>query len=100
MTDLAHLPFEGAITRYFETEAPQDVRAAIEDGKKAILIPPYPYDSRMKSKEYEETLYALQIELAKLQAWVPGNPEPALRSSSKAVMPPERAVRSSGSRKT
>ena len=30
----------------------------------------YPYDERMKRKAYEETLYALQIELLKLQRWV------------------------------
>ncbi|WP_193141075.1 MULTISPECIES: polyphosphate kinase 2 [unclassified Meridianimarinicoccus] len=70
MTDVADLPFDGAITRFFETEAPDHVRSAINGGDKVILIPPYPYDHRMKSREYSETLYKLQIELAKLQAWV------------------------------
>ena len=30
----------------------------------------YPYDKKMKRKEYEKTLERLQIELAKLQAWM------------------------------
>ncbi|MCA8883548.1 MAG: polyphosphate kinase 2 [Rhodobacteraceae bacterium] len=70
MTNTSSLPFDGAITRYFETEAPQPVRDAIRDGNKAILTPPYPYDERMKAQDYESELYALQIELAKLQNWV------------------------------
>src|SRR5688572_33397216 len=31
---------------------------------------PYPYDERMKGKEYEELLRPLQIELVKAQRWV------------------------------
>ena len=30
----------------------------------------YPYDEKMPSEEYEETLERLQIELVKLQAWM------------------------------
>lgn len=70
MTDVSNLPYDGAITRFFETEIPAEIRDAINGGKKAILQPPYPYDHRLKSHEYETTLYKLQIELAKLQAWV------------------------------
>jgi polyphosphate kinase 2 len=70
MTEPTLLPFDGAITRFFETEAPAEVRAAVLDGGKAILVPPYPYDERMDADEYDRTLSALQIELAKLQAWV------------------------------
>lgn len=66
----AELPFEGAITRFFETEAPEHVREAIGDSRKAILTPPYPYDERMDRDEYEDTLYQLQIELARFQHWV------------------------------
>lgn len=69
----ATLPFDGAITRYFEEEAPGDVRGAIEEGaKKDILAESYPYDERMKAKEYYATLEALQVELVKLQSWVVG----------------------------
>ncbi len=31
---------------------------------------PYPYDKKLKSKQYEKTLLALQIELMKVQKWV------------------------------
>ena len=63
------LPFDGAISAFYETEAPQDVRAAIRDGgKKDILSQSYPYDARMKRDEYEDAMAALQRELVKLQA--------------------------------
>ena len=64
------LPFDGAISAFFKSEAPDDVRKAIEkSGKKAILDDAYPYDSRMDKDDYEEQLAALQIELVKMQAW-------------------------------
>lgn len=65
------LPFDGAITRFYKTQAPDDVRKAIKtcDGK-TILPADYPYDARMDRKDYEDQLYALQIELAKFQDWV------------------------------
>ena len=63
------LPFDGAISDYFETGAPKDVRKAIEDGKKKdILSDSYPYEKRMDIEEYEETMAALQRELVRLQA--------------------------------
>ena len=65
------LPFDGAISRYFREEAPADIREAIEEGsKKDILDPGYPYDTRLDKDDYRDTLYALQIELAKLQSHV------------------------------
>ncbi len=71
MTLAEDLPYDGAITRYFETEAPDDVRAAIaEGGDDPILTPPYPYATPMDKAAYSETMALLQIELAKLQAWV------------------------------
>ncbi|MCA8880912.1 MAG: polyphosphate kinase 2 [Rhodobacteraceae bacterium] len=70
MTDPDTLPYDGAITRFFETEAPSEVREAIESGGKTILSRSYPYDERMDEKEYDQTIYALQIELAKFQDWV------------------------------
>ena len=64
-------PFQGAITRYLEEEAPEAVREAIHDAKKKeILSDTYPYGKRMDRSEYEETLEALQIEVVKLQSWV------------------------------
>ncbi|MEM6727413.1 MAG: polyphosphate kinase 2 [Pseudomonadota bacterium] len=64
-------PFDAGITRFFETGAPKDVRALIEDGGKGdILNPSYPYRDRMDRDAYEDALDALQIELVKFLAWV------------------------------
>lgn len=66
-----NLPFDGAISSFYESEAPDDVRAAIEGAsKKDILDADYPYAERMDKGDYEEELYSLQLELAKLQAHV------------------------------
>ena len=64
------LPFDGAISRYFEEEAPEEVRAAVrEGGDGPILSPAYPHADRLPRKTYHRDLVALQTELAKLQAW-------------------------------
>lgn len=64
------LPFDGAISAFFENEAPKDVRNAIKRGDKDdILNPDYPHLERMRRKQYEKDLLALQIELAKMQNW-------------------------------
>ncbi|MEL6205980.1 MAG: polyphosphate kinase 2 [Pseudomonadota bacterium] len=64
-------PFDGAISKIFQKEAPEAVRAAIKSaGGKTILADPYPYTSRMDRDAYEAELHALQIELVKLQASV------------------------------
>ncbi len=63
------LPFDGAITSYFQEKAPADVRAAIEAAdKNDILDPAHPYDTRMDKSDYKDQLDALQLELVKLQA--------------------------------
>ncbi|MDF0599512.1 polyphosphate kinase 2 [Psychromarinibacter sp. C21-152] len=63
------LPFDGAISDYFETEAPKAVRDEILDHEgKTVLEPGYPYDDRMDKDDYEDALDALQLELVKLQA--------------------------------
>ncbi len=65
------LPFDGAISAFFENDAPKEVRAAIRRADKDdILNPVYPHSERMKRKTYEAELHALQIELVKLQHWV------------------------------
>ena len=65
------LPFDGAISRFYESEAPQDVREAIARAEKDdILDPAYPHDTEMRGKHYDAAMDALQIELVKLQAWV------------------------------
>ncbi|KIC14498.1 polyphosphate kinase 2 [Leisingera sp. ANG-Vp] len=65
------LPFDGAISRFFETGAPEAVRKAIAGADKdEILSRSYPHQERMARKKYEKELEALQVELVKLQAWV------------------------------
>ena len=63
------LPFDGAISAFFEKEAPKEIRSAIRDGeKKDILSDSYPYDAVMKTGAYEDAMAELQVELVKLQA--------------------------------
>ena len=65
------LPFDGAITDFFETGAPDDIRDKISAADKDdILTPTYPHAERMGKKRYEREMEALQIELVKMQAWV------------------------------
>jgi polyphosphate kinase 2 len=65
------LPYDGAISRFFETGAPKEISKAIKTADKdEILNPSYPYRERMKRKTYERELEELQIELVKLQDWV------------------------------
>ncbi|MTH99629.1 polyphosphate kinase 2 [Roseibium sp. RKSG952] len=62
---------KGSIQKYFKNSAPKEVRQAIEKSKKGdILNPTYPYPERMKGKDYDEQMDALQIELVKMQSWV------------------------------
>jgi polyphosphate kinase len=62
------LPFDGAITRFYKSEAPESIRKAIHDGDdKDILEDGYPYDRWMKRREYHKEYDKLQLELAKLQ---------------------------------
>ena len=64
------LPFDGAISKFYEQDAPKFVRQTISDGDKdKILDETYPYDEEMKRKTYEEDMAALQIELVKMQSW-------------------------------
>ncbi|MBP0482021.1 polyphosphate kinase 2 [Sagittula salina] len=64
------LPFDGAITDYARTEAPQEVRESIAHVEKDdILDPGYPYREQMSRKAYDREMKALQIELVKMQAW-------------------------------
>lgn len=63
------LPFDGAISRYFNEDAPKSIRKAIEKADKDdILTASFPYREEMKKKEYEPHMEALQIQLCCLQA--------------------------------
>lgn len=65
------LPFDGAISSYFENEAPDQVRNSIRQAEKDdILSPSYPHSERLARKVYEKEVEALQIELVKMQSWV------------------------------
>ncbi len=65
------LPFDGAISRYFETEAPDDVRKTIRDADgDDVYNPDFPYAEEWNKKAYEKAMDDLQIELARVQAWV------------------------------
>ncbi|AWD20491.1 polyphosphate kinase 2 [Fuscovulum blasticum] len=62
------LPFDGAISRYFQEGAPKEVRKTIEKaGKDDILTKSYPYKTDLKGKDYIAQMDRLQIELAKMQ---------------------------------
>ncbi|NOC44873.1 polyphosphate kinase 2 [Ruegeria sp. HKCCD7559] len=62
---------KGSIEKYFQKDAPKSVREEIQNAKKGdILNPTYPYSEKMKTKDYEEQMDLLQIELVKMQSWV------------------------------
>ncbi|WP_300586531.1 polyphosphate kinase 2 [Marivita sp.] len=64
------LPFDGAISTFFNDTAPDDIRNAIKRADKDDIInPDYPYSERMPGKAYEKDLAALQIELLKMTTW-------------------------------
>ena len=64
-------PFDGEISAYFKTNAPQDVRQAIKGATKGVMLDPaFPHRNRLKKKPYQTHYDALQIELAKFQSWV------------------------------
>ena len=63
------LPFDGAISAFFDESAPEHVRHAIRNaGKRAIVDPGYPYDQRIDKKLYADQMVALQRQLVRLQA--------------------------------
>lgn len=65
------LPFDGAISDFYENSAPKKLREALRDGaKKDILSDNFPYDRWMKKNDYEDIMAALQIEMVKLQSHV------------------------------
>ncbi len=68
------LPFDGAISTFYNEKAPGAVRDAIKSSVGGdILSKSYPYGARMKRKQYEKDMAALQIELVRFQHWVREN---------------------------
>ncbi|WP_372884755.1 polyphosphate kinase 2 [Shimia sp.] len=65
------LPFDGAISDYFENAAPEPIRQAIRFAEKGeILDRGFPHPDRLNRKAYEAGMAGLQCELVKLQRWV------------------------------
>ncbi|MCO6382350.1 MAG: polyphosphate kinase 2 [Vannielia sp.] len=67
---MTNLPFDGAISKFYESEAPKEVREAVAEAKGKTILEDYPYDKRMDKGDYEDTLEALQVELVKMLSWV------------------------------
>ncbi|WP_299875912.1 polyphosphate kinase 2 [uncultured Sulfitobacter sp.] len=65
------LPFDGAISAYYENDAPDAIRHAIMRAEKGdIITPGFPHSERLARKVYAREYAKLQIEMVKLQAWV------------------------------
>ncbi|WP_319823805.1 polyphosphate kinase 2 [Thalassovita sp.] len=64
------LPFDGAISAFYENDAPADIRNAVKRAEKDdILTASYPYSDRLGTKPYTKDMDRLQVELVKLQSW-------------------------------
>ena len=64
-------PFDGAISRFAEKDAPKAVRQALDGaGKNDILDPTYPYRDRLERSAYEDEFDACQLELIRAQRWI------------------------------
>lgn len=62
------LPFDGAISRFAQTEVHKSIRKALEGAKKKdILDPKFPYEVELEKDLYNAQMAPLQIELVKLQ---------------------------------
>ena len=65
------LPFDGAISTFFNDTAPDDIRKSIKRAEKGdILSHSYPHSERLNRKAYEADMAGLQIELVRFQHWV------------------------------
>ena len=61
------LPFNGAITNYLKTDAPKEVRRAIEEAdKNEILSKAYPYRTELSRKEYDALMDGLQLQMVRM----------------------------------
>ena len=61
------LPFNGAITNYLITDAPKEVRRAIEEAdKNEILSKTYPYRTELSRKEYDALMDGLQLQMVRM----------------------------------
>lgn len=61
------LPFNGAISHYLKSDAPHEVRRAIEEGgKDEILSKTYPYRTEMTRKDYQAQMDGLQLQMVRM----------------------------------
>lgn len=66
----SELPFDGAISKYFENECPEEIRHLIKTReRKQTLNPAFPYNRRLSNKEYNAIHDELQVELVKMLNW-------------------------------
>ena len=64
------LPFDGAISRFCNDDAPADIRDLIADaGKNDIPNPSFPYERRWDKDAYQDAMDRLQLELVRMQSW-------------------------------
>jgi polyphosphate kinase 2 len=69
MTEPEDMP--AAIERWFARSAPAELRGRVRAAKDGpALSASYPYPARMRRRDYDLAMDALQVELVKLQAWV------------------------------
>lgn len=65
------LPFDGAISRFYQEDAPKKIREAIKGADRHdILSTTYPYRTELKQAQVKDGIETLQIELARLQRHV------------------------------
>lgn len=63
------LPFDGTISQFYKTGAPQGIRAAIEAADDDTMLDgSFPYPEQMSGKAYKEEMAALQRQLVRFQA--------------------------------
>ena len=87
-------PFDGEISAYFKTNAPEHVRKAIKGAPTGVMLDSaFPHRNRLKKKPYQTHYDALQIKLTKFQSWVKETNQ-RVAIILKAVTPQEKGAQS------
>jgi hypothetical protein len=94
-TDEVPIPFDGAITEYYKSAAPEAVRRAIKDAKgHSVMEPPYPYRKQMKKSAYNDQMEAAADRTGQAAALGRQHRDAGWWCCSKGAMPPARVERS------